>query len=265
MKLKIGENIRRLRQDKGMTQEQLAELMNVSCAAVSKWESSNTYPDITTLIPLARVFNVSIDELMGYASAREEAEIEEILGKYWQLHFSEGNHKASTELITQARKTYPNDYRIMNCYMWDIADGKHNNNPEILNAHHDEFIRICDCILSGCTDEPLRLDAIVMKAKLCHASGNTEEALETLSQLPSWNQSAELKTEQLFEKDTAQYRYWIQRNLYSLADLTASKLIRSIWYEDGVSLENRVSRCEAIGDLFTNLQRQCGETVFSIF
>lgn len=36
MKIRIGENIRRLRKAKGLTQEQLAELMNVSCAAVSK-------------------------------------------------------------------------------------------------------------------------------------------------------------------------------------------------------------------------------------
>lgn len=45
MKLKIGENIKRLRKQKGLTQEQLAELLNVSCAAVSKWESCDTYPD----------------------------------------------------------------------------------------------------------------------------------------------------------------------------------------------------------------------------
>ena len=38
MKIRIGTNIKRLRSDNGITQEQLAEAMNVSCAAVSKWE-----------------------------------------------------------------------------------------------------------------------------------------------------------------------------------------------------------------------------------
>lgn len=38
MKITIGTNIKRLRSDKGITQEQLAEAMNVTCAAVSKWE-----------------------------------------------------------------------------------------------------------------------------------------------------------------------------------------------------------------------------------
>ena len=52
MELKIGENIRRLRKEKGLTQEKLAELLNVSCAAVSKWESSDTYRTLQCLCRL---------------------------------------------------------------------------------------------------------------------------------------------------------------------------------------------------------------------
>ena len=40
--------------------------MNVTCAAVSKWERGETYPDITLLQPLAYFFEVTLDELMGY-------------------------------------------------------------------------------------------------------------------------------------------------------------------------------------------------------
>ncbi len=42
MELKIGENIKRLRREKGMTQEQLAELLNITNAAVSKWEKGDS-------------------------------------------------------------------------------------------------------------------------------------------------------------------------------------------------------------------------------
>ena len=70
MEITIGTNIKRLRSDKGITQEQLAEAMNVTCAAVSKWERSETYPDITMLQPLAFYFGVSLDELMGYDKKR---------------------------------------------------------------------------------------------------------------------------------------------------------------------------------------------------
>jgi len=61
MNLKIGENIKRLRLSQNITQEKLASYLNVSCAAVSKWESGDTYPDITLLFPLAYFFKVSID------------------------------------------------------------------------------------------------------------------------------------------------------------------------------------------------------------
>ena len=66
MELNIGTNIKRMRQNKGLTQEQLADILGVSPAAVSKWEAKNTYPDITMLVPLALVFGITLDELMQY-------------------------------------------------------------------------------------------------------------------------------------------------------------------------------------------------------
>ncbi len=82
MKINIGSNIKRLRGEKGVTQEQLAEAMNVTCAAVSKWERGETYPDITALQPLAYYFGVSLDELMGYDKEKVDEEIEHTVEKY---------------------------------------------------------------------------------------------------------------------------------------------------------------------------------------
>lgn len=62
----IGKNIKRLRQSKGVTQEQLAEVMCLSGQAVSKWENETALPDITLLPKLADYFGVTIDELMDY-------------------------------------------------------------------------------------------------------------------------------------------------------------------------------------------------------
>ena len=49
MKMTIGANIKRLRMAKNTTEEQLSVAMNVTCAAVSKWERGETYPDITLI------------------------------------------------------------------------------------------------------------------------------------------------------------------------------------------------------------------------
>ncbi len=62
----IGANIKRLRINKGVTQEQLGDALGVSSQAVSKWENEATLPDILSLPKLADYFGISIDELMDY-------------------------------------------------------------------------------------------------------------------------------------------------------------------------------------------------------
>ena len=59
----IGENIAMLRKKQGLTQQELAERLDVSNKAVSKWETSETYPDGALLSPLAKALDVSLDEL----------------------------------------------------------------------------------------------------------------------------------------------------------------------------------------------------------
>lgn len=60
----IGEMISSLRKEKGMTQNELAEKMNVTDKAVSKWERDLSCPDINTISKLADVLDVSVDELL---------------------------------------------------------------------------------------------------------------------------------------------------------------------------------------------------------
>ncbi len=61
--MSLSQNIKRLRIEKGMTQEQLANLLGVSAQAVSKWETSETYPDGALLVDMASILDVSLDEL----------------------------------------------------------------------------------------------------------------------------------------------------------------------------------------------------------
>ncbi len=61
----LGQNIRRLRLSRDMTQRQLAYHLRVSMQAVSKWERELAYPDMSLLVPIARLFSVTLDELFG--------------------------------------------------------------------------------------------------------------------------------------------------------------------------------------------------------
>lgn len=73
--IRINENIAFLRKQKGMTQESLANALGVTNQAVSKWESNQCCPDIQLLPEIAKLFNVSVDELMGYKSAPQTDDI----------------------------------------------------------------------------------------------------------------------------------------------------------------------------------------------
>lgn len=64
--INIAKQLLAARHEKKITQEELARYVGVSKAAVSKWESGVSFPDITLLPKLATYFNVSIDELIGY-------------------------------------------------------------------------------------------------------------------------------------------------------------------------------------------------------
>lgn len=65
-----AEIIRKLREERHMTQAQLAELLNVSGKAVSKWETGRGYPDIALLEPLAAALNISVTELLAGENVR---------------------------------------------------------------------------------------------------------------------------------------------------------------------------------------------------
>lgn len=64
MTMRIGEQIRMLRKNKNLSQEQLGNKLNVSRQAVYKWESDKGYPDIQNLIALSELFDISLDELI---------------------------------------------------------------------------------------------------------------------------------------------------------------------------------------------------------
>ena len=71
MNIKIANRLLEFRKRSGLSQEELAEKVGVSCQAVSKWEQQISCPDIMLLPELAKIFGVTIDELFGNTSDKE--------------------------------------------------------------------------------------------------------------------------------------------------------------------------------------------------
>lgn len=263
MEMNIGTNIKRLRTSKNITQEQLSEAMNVTCAAVSKWERNETYPDITLLQPLAYFFGVTLDELMGYNQEKIQADINEVIARY--RSYWKSDYTKAREIIVKAYHDYPNDYWIMHYYMWNIGGDMADNDPTVLIAHKDEFLDICDKILEGCTDEGIRLNAWNMRAKILHAEGKTEEALKIYqSKFSDWYTTGEQKTEQLFAKDTKEYYFHVQKNMYELVDFAADKLGRTVFFNPSLSIAEKSHRALQYGDLMIAAFEATGEAFFLV-
>ena len=253
MNIYIGANIKRLRLKKQITQEQLSLAMGVSCAAVSKWERENTLPDISLLPLLANYFGVSIDELMGYDAARIEDEINKFFEERSKL-FRAGKVAEYKQLSENAYKEYPNDYRVMNYYMWDKVGDYADNDLSVILANKEELLSICQRILDGCSDVNLRLNAINMQGKILHAEGKTDEAVALYKkEIPDWYLTSGQKTEQLFAKDTPEFAHHLKFNMLELGSFAVDKKCKELWFCNNLSVEEKgklvVSFCQLIESL----------------
>lgn len=76
--MSLGENIVRLRTEKRLTQEDLADLLGVSRQSVSKWESDASVPELDKLIRLSEVFDITVDELVKGKTLQREAPAGEV-------------------------------------------------------------------------------------------------------------------------------------------------------------------------------------------
>ena len=81
MKLFIGDIIQKLRKIKGLTQEQVANALGITTSSVSKWETNNTYPDISLLRPLARLLGTAVDNVFNFKQKLSEEEIDTLLNR----------------------------------------------------------------------------------------------------------------------------------------------------------------------------------------
>ncbi len=107
--------LKRLRKEKGLSQDALAELLGISAAAVSKWENAVTMPDISQIVPLTNIFGVSADELFGIGGKDEAEEIDKILYDLYKLQdtFPPGDGMKIVEAYKAALKEHPKNITLL--------------------------------------------------------------------------------------------------------------------------------------------------------
>ena len=161
----IGEKIKYLRQKNDVTQEKLAEYLNITYQSVSKWENNNALPDISLVVPLANFFGITIDELFDRDADIQAAELKEYDDRDYELV-----HRRSVETIRErvvlwreAVQKYPKNFRCLTqlAYaLFDMLDQAFEEDDYQANAR--EVISICERILRDCTDSDHRESAVQM-------------------------------------------------------------------------------------------------------
>lgn len=107
----IGEKIKELRTRYNMTQEKLAEYLNVTVPPISQWESGKTSPDISQIAPLCNIFGVSSDSLLGISAGQNKTVLEQTKNEVFALANC-GNYSAAFAAIKRKINEYPNDVRF---------------------------------------------------------------------------------------------------------------------------------------------------------
>lgn len=152
MKLYIANNIKRLRQAKGLTQEQLAECLGVSFQSVSRWEGGSSYPDIELIPEIAAFFEVSTDVLMGVEKATMEKKLAEDHRRLRNDDFGSGEERLA--FIEEMHRRYPHDAETMIALIYALSSypnrfdemkrliGEYMNHPSAEKAYIDQCVRL---------------------------------------------------------------------------------------------------------------------------
>lgn len=172
------------RKERGVTQDQLAAFIGVSKASVSKWETGQSYPDITFLPPLAAYFTISIDELMGYSPQLEQSAINELYIQlaedFARLPFTKVIANCAT-IIKKYYSCFPLLLYIAKLYTNHFMLAESLQQQEAL-LH--ETVALCERIQKESGDVRLNREAVLYQAICCLALKNPQEVLDLLGDRP---------------------------------------------------------------------------------
>lgn len=171
-RIAVGKILQGLRKAKGITQEQLSEVLGVSTAAISKWENEQMYPDISYFPILARFFNVSIDCLFGFTNDLSEQEYEDNLKECVEL-FKTGDYEKGLEKIKHLTYLFPTNDRLrVNLTSAVIPYLALAENQNLRREIALNLVELCQV----CADKELQVQKHFILAHLFMLTGQYQEA-----------------------------------------------------------------------------------------
>ncbi|MCL2406886.1 MAG: helix-turn-helix transcriptional regulator [Defluviitaleaceae bacterium] len=158
----IGQTIRKLRKERNFTQEELAEQLNVTYQAVSKWETGLGMPDISQIVPLASVFGVSTDVLFGTYGASDDENVDKVIESANALKggfLTTETAKRIYEILQDGLSQYPNNTKLL---METLNAGLYLAYPDELKRSYPEYHTYDETIAKDVYRECVRIAGLVI-------------------------------------------------------------------------------------------------------
>lgn len=243
MQIAIGQKIRELRKRDGRTQEALADALGVTSQAVSRWESSGSYPDMEIVPSIANYFGVTIDELFGYKGERDQ-KIEAIIHNIDSYSIkARGDDKWVDECISILREglaEFPQNEKLMITLADTLSEAgwrrhkewiyyddegyiQHSYDVHRKNEYWAESVKLCETLVATTHDNAIFTKAIHILVLLYRNFGENDKAIAYANRMPELCDCRELLLASSADgKEEAKY---IGIALLKMADEFAEQLV----------------------------------------
>jgi len=194
--MSFGKTIKKLRRERDMTQEHLAEILSISPQAISRWETDMAMPDISLISPLCNLFNITSDELLGIDLTRRQEAVDAICDEA-DKYSSRGYLEKAYEILADGLQKYPDNcdiiYNLMYVCSWrkDVTGDR---------KYLEEAIKWGEKILGQSTEDYQRHSAIQVLCFAYKADGRVEEAIKIAESMPIIAVSQEMLMSNIYSK-----------------------------------------------------------------
>ncbi|MGN1408695.1 MAG: helix-turn-helix domain-containing protein [Eubacteriales bacterium] len=204
MKQTMGQILRQLRKEKNLTQDELAEQLNLSSAAISKWENDTSMPDISQVVPICNVFGIQADVLFGRFGINDVEEVEKIINEsnniFRKSREDDSSYNGFLNAVVKAYEyikpkigNYPNNFKLLTSFAgwaYDIIWGRNEkyikdrfSENEIADIKN-ESVRSCRFVMANSKDTTEKINAASQLIAIYNSYGEFDKSEELLEYMP---------------------------------------------------------------------------------
>lgn len=240
---KLGEQIKKLRKEKGISQEVLAQLLGVSFQAVSKWETGATMPDITMIPVLASYFGVSIDELFDYNTLQNEQKVDNI-GRS-AVKMLQYDPVQAEQLLREGLTQFPANENLLTALLYTLR---------LIPGRDSDVIDVCHTLITHGKNDGVKCDVYKILAETYAAMGMQESVEPILNLIPEFYFTKMECAAKLLTGEKALNAAQFQMNLSANSTIEMLKIMADSYESQGII--EAAEACRRIAAGILNVYRQ---------